>query len=105
MLRATAGGWESPSLLIFQSILLKRIDNFQTSGSKNIVNINIILREEFVSTYASGLRGPMMSRPNFTSEDQRPDLRLEDLPSSVDWRQQGVINPVRDRDMLLTSPT
>ena len=55
------------------------------------MNINIILREEFVSTYASGLRGPMMSRPNFTSEGHSPDIKLEDLPSSVDWRQQGVI--------------
>ena len=40
-----------------------------------------------------------MSRANSTSEEPRTDIRLEDLPASVDWREQGVINPVRDQGM------
>ena len=52
-----------------------------------------------MSTYASGLRGPLMAREDLTYEGPRPDIRLEDLPASVDWREQGVINPVRDQGM------
>ena len=39
----------------------------------------------------------MMARANFTGA--RSDLRLEDLPASVDWRDQGVIGRVRDQGM------
>ena len=50
-----------------------------------------------MSSYASGFRGPMMPRTNLTRAGS--DIRLEDLPASVDWREQGVINPVRDQGM------
>ena len=50
-----------------------------------------------MTTYASGLSGPMMPRANFTRASSH--IRLEDLPPSVDWREQGVINPVRDQGM------
>ena len=66
------------------------------------LNLNIsskYFREEFVSTYASGLRGPLFAREDLTYEEPRPDIRLEDLPASVDWREQGVINPLRDQGM------
>ena len=87
-LRDTAGRWESQSLLIFQSILWKRIDNFKHQDL-NIGNINLSLREEFVSTYASGLRGPaVMSWITLSSEDLRTDIRLEDLPSSSSVNRQ-----------------
>ena len=50
-----------------------------------------------MTTYASGLSGPMMPQANFTKAS--PHIQLEDLPPSVDWREQGVINTVRDQGM------
>ena len=54
-------------------------------------------REEFVATYASGrLNSRALVNTNFTIP-RRKEIRLEDLPESVDWRDQGVITKVREQ--------
>ena len=59
-----------------------------------------MIREEFIDTYASGrLNSRALVNTNFTLGAPRRDIRLEDLPESVDWREQGVISGVRDQGM------
>ena len=53
-----------------------------------------------MSQYASGrLNSRALTRANRTVSAPRKDIKLEDLPAEVDWRQQGVITSVRDQGM------
>ena len=88
MLRDIVGEWESQSLQTFQS----KVQN------KLLYSIIIFCREEFVAQYASGrLNSRALTRANRTVSVPRKDIKLEDLPAEVDWRQQGVITGVRDQ--------
>ena len=54
-------------------------------------------REEFVAAYASGrLNTRALVNTNYTPKRGK-EIRLEDLPESVDWRDQGVITKVREQ--------
>lgn len=51
-----------------------------------------------MAQYASGrLNSRALTRANRTVSVPRKDIKLEDLPAEVDWRQQGVITGVRDQ--------
>jgi len=56
-------------------------------------------KEEFVSHYASGRLNTLSLVNNNASTKSLPrrDIRIEDLPAEVDWREQGVITSVRDQ--------
>ena len=54
-----------------------------------------------MKTYASGhlpIRGVVGNTRNVDHADKK-EIRLEDLPAEVDWRDQGVITSVRDQGM------
>ena len=90
MLRDIVGKWESQSLLIFQSKSIKAIAR----------KLKLLFREEFVSQYASGrLNSPSLGNNDRSVNVPRREIKLEDLPAEVDWRQQGVISGVRDQGM------
>merc|ERR1712012_1394705 len=55
-------------------------------------------KEEFVAKHASG-HLQTLTHVNSSNSLPRRDIKLEDLPSEVDWRQQGVITSVRDQGM------
>ena len=57
-------------------------------------------REEFVSQYSSGrLKSLSLANNDRSVNVPRREIKLEDLPAKVDWRQQGVISGVRDQGM------
>merc|ERR1712012_11662 len=55
-------------------------------------------KEGFVAKHASG-HLQTLTHVNSSNSLPRRDIKLEDLPSEVDWRQQGVITSVRDQGM------
>merc|ERR1711971_1512791 len=77
---------------------LQRIAKHNSEGHTWIMGVTKfadLTREEFIRTYASG-RLPTPSGPTV---ERRVGLSLADLPDSVDWRDKGVITPVRDQGM------
>jgi len=54
-------------------------------------------KEEFVKTYSSGNLNMRKFQPQADLPVERKEIRLEDLPAEVDWRDQGVITSVRDQ--------
>ena len=54
-----------------------------------------------MSSYASGRLNTLSLVNNNVSTKSLPrrDIRIEDLPAEVDWRDQGVITGVRDQGM------
>jgi len=77
---------------------LNRIAKHNSEGhtwTMGVTKFADLTREEFIREYASG-RLPTPSGPTV---DRRVGLSLADLPDSVDWRDKGVITPVRDQGM------
>merc|ERR1719147_397147 len=84
----------------FQDNLVK-IEKHNAEGHSwrmGVTKFADLSKEEFVSQYASGrLNSRALTRANRTVSVPRKDIKLEDLPAEVDWRQQGVITGVRDQ--------
>merc|ERR1711874_281997 len=82
---------------------LEKIEQHNSEGHGWLMGVTKfadISKEEFIDTYASGrLNSRALVNTNFTLGAPRRDIRLEDLPESVDWREQGVISSVRDQGM------
>jgi len=81
---------------------LEKIEQHNSEGHSwrmGVTKFADLTKEEFVATYASGrLNSRALVNTNFTIP-RRKEIRLEDLPESVDWRDQGVITQVRDQGM------
>jgi len=84
----------------FQDNLIK-IEKHNSEGHSwrmGVTKFADLSKEEFVAQYASGrLNSRALTRANRTVSVPRKDIKLEDLPAEVDWRQQGVITGVRDQ--------
>jgi len=94
------GKEEQARFKIFQDNLLK-IEKHNKEGHSwqlGVTKFADLTKEEFVETYARG-RLPIRSNARKLDITKRKDIKLEDLPSSVDWRDQGVITDVRDQGM------
>jgi len=92
---------ESTRFAIFQDNLRKIEEHNQAGHSwqLGVTKFADMTKEEFAKTYASG-RLPLRSvSSSARSKDTLPrkEIRKEDLPASVDWREQGVITEVRDQ--------
>merc|ERR1719209_2881164 len=92
---------ESTRFAIFQDNLRKIEEHNQAGHSwqLGVTKFADMTKEEFAKTYASG-RLPLRSvSSSARSKDSLPrkEIRKEDLPASVDWREQGVITEVRDQ--------
>ena len=62
------------------------------SISKQLISCSY--SEDLVKTFAND-RLPIRG----IAQNQNHEIKLEDLPASVDWRDQGVITSVRDQGM------
>lgn len=87
----------------FQDNLVK-IEKHNSEGHSwkmGVTKFADLSKEEFVSNYASGRLNTLSLVNNNVSTKSLPrrDIRIEDLPAEVDWRDQGVITGVRDQGM------
>jgi len=87
----------------FQDNLVK-IEKHNSEGHSwkmGVTKFADLSKEEFVSSYASGRLNTLSLANNNVSTKSLPrrDIRIEDLPAEVDWRDQGVITGVRDQGM------
>jgi len=55
--------------------------------------------EEFKSTYLMKKMNPQDLAPSCFTPQSLPTVNVKDLPESIDWRQKGVINPIKDQGM------
>merc|ERR1712106_1097882 len=92
---------ESSRLSVFQQNL-KKIEAHNQGGHSwqlGVTEFADLTKEEFAKTYASG-RLPLKavsSKARNMEMKPRKEIRIEDLPASVDWRDQGVITEVRNQ--------
>jgi len=97
----TSAKEESTRFAIFQENL-EKINKHNQEGHSwtlGITKFADLTKEEFSKTYASG-RLPLKSvNSNARNIDlsNKKEISLDDLPASVDWRDQGVITEVRDQ--------
>jgi len=92
---------ESSRFATFQENL-EKIEKHNQEGHSwtlGITKFADLTKEEFAKTYASGrlpLRAVSSNARNIDLTNKKV-IRIEDLPASVDWRDQGVITDVRDQ--------
>merc|ERR1711936_821077 len=81
---------------------LEKIEKHNQEGHSwqlGVTKFADLTKEEFSKTYASGRLNSRLVSSNARNVNfpSRKDIRLEDLPASVDWRDQGVVTDVRDQ--------
>jgi len=81
---------------------LEKIEKHNQGGHSwqlGVTKFADLTKEEFSKTYASGRLNSRLVSSNARNVNlpSRKDIRLEDLPASVDWRDQGVVTDVRDQ--------
>jgi len=92
---------ESSRFAIFQENL-EKIEKHNQEGHSwtlGVTKFADLSKEEFAKTYASGrlpLKAVSSNARNIDLTNKK-EIRIEDLPASVDWRDQGVITDVRDQ--------
>jgi len=81
---------------------LRKIEEHNQAGHSwqlGVTQFADLTKEEFVKTYANGRLPPRSvssSARNYATAP-RKDIKIEDLPASVDWREQGAITDVRNQ--------